>query len=160
MFTGISARPFFWPLLLAATLLCASGWPVPPAAPSPSWINPHAVAHFLVFGLFATLVCRCFGEHAAKPRSLLIAFLITAFFGVCDELRQSYNPVRDSSISDGVLDILGAAVALLAYGFWPAYRRTLESSVSLPWPRRTTKPPAPKVPRAPAARVALPSAAD
>jgi len=117
----------------------------------------HALAHFLVFGLFATLVCRCFGKPV-RPRSLLLAFLITAFFGACDELRQLFNPVRQSSLGDGVLDILGAAVALLAYGYWPAYRRALECRLS--WPRRIARSPSLKDSSAAAPRGALPSAAD
>lgn len=124
-----SSRPIFWPILLGATLIFASGWGYAPAAPRIDWIDVHTMAHFFVFGLLATLILRCFGASRARPHALIATFTLTVFFGAADELRQAFNPVRVFSFHDGLVDALGAAVAITAYTCWPAYRRLLEWKV-------------------------------
>lgn len=95
------------------------------------------VAHFCVYGLIASLVCRM------RPgwRWALCALAITSFFGFTDEWRQSYTPGRDADVGDWIADTLGAAVAVSLYAGWRWYRELLEFPL-WPWGRRPAVAPA------------------
>ncbi len=118
-----------WPALLALTIFTISSIELAPQPPFPGWFSPHVMAHFLVYGLMATLILRCFLPHFLKPLPILTAFLLTTLFGVIDEWRQAYNPVRFFSYQDMLINALGAAVAIAAYSFCPLYRNILERRV-------------------------------
>lgn len=98
----------------------------------PDIVNFDKVAHFGVFGLLATLVVR-----APGLRHAWVAVFAVSLFGISDEFRQSFTPGRFVEIADWVADTLGALTAVLAYVFWPAYRRLLEHP--LHWPRRSSR---------------------
>jgi VanZ family protein len=80
------------------------------------------VIHFAAFGLLATLTVR------ALPRSFAwLAVVAVSLFGATDEWHQSFTPGRQMDWADWMADTLGAAVAVLAYLRWSAYRRLLET---------------------------------
>lgn len=116
---SFSKTRLLWPILLAATIFIASGRSQV-AAPGIAHIDK--IGHFLVFGLLATLVARCF----PRRRHAWAAILVVSAYGLGDEFRQSFTPGRSVEFADWVADTLGAMLAVTLYQLWPLYRRILE----------------------------------
>lgn len=93
-------------------------------------ISLDKIAHFAVFGALATSICRLPSLARAGWRGALTAWVVAAGFGILDETRQSFTPGRAVEVADAVADALGAAVAVLLYTRFHAYRRLLEGSPS------------------------------
>jgi VanZ family protein len=90
--------------------------------------NIDKVAHFGVFGLLGTLLCR------VRPtwRGAGWALLAASAFGATDEWHQASVPGRTPDLGDWIADTLGAALAVSLYVGWGWYRRLLEWRL---WPR-------------------------
>jgi VanZ family protein len=86
-------------------------------------------AHFAVYGVLGTLVCRL----GRGWRAAVWAALVASAFGASDEWHQSFVPGRSTDIVDWLADTLGAAVAVALYTRWTWYRQLLEHPV---WRRR------------------------
>jgi len=92
---------------------------------SPAIVDPltHAIksiiyngAHIPLFALLAWLWCWSLaGWNIALNRRLMLAFCLTAIYGVSDEWHQSFTPGRDASFLDVMLDMLGAYLAVHFY---------------------------------------------
>ena len=80
------------------------------------------VAHFLVFGLLATLVVRT----PVGWRHAWLAVLAASLFGLSDEFHQRFTPGRTVTPADWVADTLGALLAVVLYVRCAWYRRVLE----------------------------------
>jgi len=115
-----SRHAWIWPVVLAAAISVASSRPR--LADPISWENFDKVAHFLVFGLLAILVCRL------RPgwRFAVLAAVLTSVYGGLDEWHQSFVPGRKAGPDDWVADTLGAIVAVICYTRWTWFRRLLE----------------------------------
>jgi VanZ family protein len=86
-------------------------------------------AHFGVYGLLATLVCRLgYGWRAA-----LWTLIAVSAYGASDEWHQSFVPGRTMDVRDWIADTVGAAIAIALYVGWTWYRRLLETPL---WRRR------------------------
>lgn len=92
---------------------------------APPVANVDKYGHFLVYGLLATLLCRCGAGWRAAGAALLAA----SAFGASDEWHQSFVPGRSSDVRDWVADTLGAALAVALYTGWARYRRVLETTL-------------------------------
>lgn len=86
----------------------------------------HLFAYF-VHGLCAAIAL----GRAGHPRRFLGAFLLTAGWGLLDEVHQSFVPGRDASSLDFVADLAGAALAV-----------ALAAAVAGRWARPATQDPA------------------
>jgi VanZ family protein len=77
------------------------------------------VVHFGMHFLFAMLVHRALLYHAngiiQKSHTLLLTVLFVSLFGVVVEWYQVFIPTRQSTIGDGVANILGAVVYMILY---------------------------------------------
>lgn len=96
--------------------------------PGPEGI-PHfdKVAHFAAFGLLATLWARALAAGGSTlVRAALLALAVTSGYGALDEYHQSFTPGRDVEFADWLADSSGAAMAVVLYAAWPAYRQVLE----------------------------------
>ena len=113
---------WIWPLAVAALIAFASSRSHVAAPHIP---NSDKVAHFLAFGLLATLMCRL----GHRGRAAGWALLVTSAFGVSDEWHQSFVPGRTCDVFDWMADTLGATVAVGLYVGWPWYRTLLERAV-------------------------------
>jgi VanZ family protein len=80
-------------------------------------------AHFAVYGLLGTLVCRI---GRCGWRAALLACVVAAGYGASDEWHQSFVPGRASDVGDWIADTLGAVVAIGLYTWWRWYRELLE----------------------------------
>ncbi|MBL1260949.1 MAG: VanZ family protein [Thiotrichaceae bacterium] len=73
-------------------------------------------AHIPLFALLAWLWCWSLTAWGiALNKRLILAFCLTAIYGVSDEWHQSFTPGRDASFLDVMLDMLGAYLALYFY---------------------------------------------
>lgn len=121
---GGARRPSWaWPIALIVTLTVFSAVGRPDLPPGPEFIQVDKVAHFLYFGLLATLVCRA----TRSPKPGVTGFAVAVGYGLGDEFVQALNPYRYADAKDLVFDALGAFVAVLAYRRWALYRRVLET---------------------------------
>ena len=89
--------------------------------------NGDKVVHFAVYGLLATLVCRC--RFRADWRAAVLGLLAASAFGATDEWHQSFVPGRSCDVMDWLADTGGAALAVTLYAGWSAYRALLERSL-------------------------------
>ena len=120
-----------WPVCLASAITYASSGPAPPV-PEGLWffnIDIDKVAHFFVFGLLATSLCRYNPKTTVRLSLGLLAIVLTSLFGLSDELHQSLNPLRSFEMADWAADTFGAIVAVLVYQKWAFYRRLLEKNI-------------------------------
>jgi VanZ family protein len=118
--------PWQWvyAVALASTVVWASGHG---QVAAPDVVNFDKIAHFLVFGLMATLTLRSF-----RRAHMVWAVLVVSMFGAIDELHQSFTPGRSMDYHDWLADTLGAILAAVLYHFWPWYRGLLETPVFKP----------------------------
>lgn len=114
------------PLLLAAAIIAASSASRLATPDLGLNFSPDKIAHFLVFGLLATLLLRNPEFLHARWKGTLAAALIVALFGSIDEYRQSLTPGRAVEFNDWLADTLGAITAVAAYRCLPPYRKALE----------------------------------
>ena len=120
-------RGWLWPLAIVVLIFSASARSTVAA---PRLTNFDKIAHFGVYGLLATLVCR----QTRGWRGAVGTLVAVSAFGLTDEWHQAYVPGRSAEIADWVADTLGALVAVAAYAGWADYRRWLEQP--LRWSRR------------------------
>ncbi|MCF6323602.1 MAG: VanZ family protein [Gammaproteobacteria bacterium] len=73
-------------------------------------------AHVPLFALLAWLWCWSLTAwNITLNKRLILAFCLTAIYGVSDEWHQSFTPGRDTSFLDVMLDMLGASLAVYFY---------------------------------------------
>ena len=115
-----SFRGLFWPVAIAGLIFLASSRSY---VPSPGLTKADdKFAHFVVYGLLGTLVCRLGrGWRAAAG-----ALVVVSAFGASDEWHQSFVPGRVTDFGDWLADTLGAATAVALYSGWAWYRQLLE----------------------------------
>jgi hypothetical protein len=138
-------RETLWPFVLAGTITICSGYPA--AVPGVDWVSVDKLGHFAAYGALATAILR----HPSLGRWPLLgawwALPLASAYGLGDEFRQSLNFYRSYDLADWAADTLGAVVATALYLRWPAYRKMLETPLSL---RRR------KVPEVPSDKEQLP----
>jgi VanZ family protein len=126
-----SVRPswnlWLWPVLLLTTIVVASSRS---KIAAPGVAHFDKLAHFAVFGLLASLLCRM----GRGWRAAALALMAVSAFGGLDEWHQSSTPGRSVEVEDWVADTTGAALAVALYTGWSWYRRVLE------WPLFHRKP--------------------
>lgn len=116
----VARRAWIWPVLVAAMIFLAS---TRSRIAAPAVAGSDKVAHFAVYGLFATLVVRL----GSRRRAALVAVAVASLYGVSDEWHQSFTPGRSVEVADWLADTCGAALAVGLYAFWPWYRNLLET---------------------------------
>lgn len=116
-------RGWLWPLVFAAALVVESSQSRV-SMPTGIW-QVDKIAHFLAFGLLATVTLRALRIESPGWRAV-IAVLLVSLFGASDEIHQHFTPGRSCDIFDWLADTLGAGLAVSLYVFWPAWRRLLE----------------------------------
>lgn len=123
-------RAIAWPFVVAALIFFASSQSTV-AAPKITEIDDK-LAHFAVYGLLATLVCRI----GSGWRAALCSLIVVSAFGATDEWHQSFVPGREADVGDWIADTLGAAIAVGFYAGCARYRRLLEMPIGTRRPAR------------------------
>lgn len=79
------------------------------------------IEHFGAYAILGALLFLAFrfqGKYAVlKKNASLFAFLISAFYGMLDELHQLFVPGRSADIIDWIADFAGAGLAVLIINF-------------------------------------------
>lgn len=68
-------------------------------------------AHIIEYGIFATLIYRALvnsGVH--KRKAMWYSVAIAMFYGITDEIHQSFTPGRGPAVRDVLIDTLGAGL--------------------------------------------------
>lgn len=118
MFTSLIAS---WvPVALYASLIFVlSSLSNPPLVPEWDLPNIDKLYHVLEYAVLAFLLIRALGAtFPARPMLQLIIWgvVLTALYGLTDELHQAFTPGRTMSVYDALADAVGAS----AVGFvWP-----------------------------------------
>jgi VanZ family protein len=113
-----SFRPWIPALVWAAIIFVLSSLPGS-AYPKTNLINADKLVHVALYGLLGGLCARGFvrGTGRGAWAALGLAALLSALYGVTDELHQAFVPGRNSDWRDVVADaagsVLGAAVVVL-----------------------------------------------
>jgi len=99
----------YWIMLFTATSL--------PAAHVPSFAISDKIKHFSAFfGLSVLLSLTLLYQNKVllfKKYFIAAAVIISSFYGLVDEIHQSFVPGRNSEFLDWVADSLGAAAGVL-----------------------------------------------
>src|SRR5262245_9637072 len=97
--------------------------------PNPPTVGPEGsdkLAHVLLYGGLGTLVVRALAGGFARPvtmRTVVVAVMVSAFYGAIDELHQHFVPPRQMDGWDLAADSVGAAASALALYAAHAIRR-------------------------------------
>lgn len=92
----------------------------------------HNCAHIVAYGSLGLAVLLALaGAGDCRGRHVLLATLLSAAYGVVDEVHQSYVPGRDASFADASTDLLAAMMlAVLAHGL---LADSVRSRRRVPW---------------------------
>jgi VanZ family protein len=93
----------------------------------------YKTAHFVAYAILAWLWWRALApQRQAAWSVLLLAFVLTALYGISDEVHQRFVPGRHGQVADVLFDAAGAwAMILLIRRI--NWLRTWPDSLSLPW---------------------------
>jgi len=84
----------------------------------------HAT-EYAILALLVWLALRMSRRQPAPPgsaRDAWVALLVCALYAASDEFHQRFVPTRTASVWDVMIDVAGAALALLALRGWCAWR--------------------------------------
>lgn len=109
---------------MMSTLFWASSQEI--SGEEPAANVPDKLAHFLVYGLLATLIVRTDVFRERGNLGMLYAVGVASLYGVTDEWHQYYVPGRFADVYDWLADTLGAFLAAALYTKWNLYRKILE----------------------------------
>ncbi len=114
-----------YPASLILVLWTGSALHFSPQVPGPSFPGIDKLAHFLIYGLFATMLVRV--RRLPAPLGwCLVVVIIAGMAGMTEEWIQSHNPYRSFEWADWFADISGAVLAVMLYVRWSGYRQWLE----------------------------------
>ncbi len=112
------------PVAVAILIFAASSQPVPDTMFT--FFMADKIAHFLIFGILASLIYRAW-SNGMQNRRLETAFTIsttlTIAYGATDELHQSFIVGRQCEVGDLVADALGT----IMFALFCFYRHKLRS---------------------------------
>ena len=112
------ARRLLWVWLPAvaqmAAIFVASS--IPNLGELPGGVSPD-FGHFVGYALLGGLLARALADARVTgltTRAAALAWLVSAVYGASDEFHQSFVPGRTPDVNDWLVDIAGAAVAIVA----------------------------------------------
>lgn len=110
----MSEKTRAWALVGAWVALQLTATSLPGDAVPDVGFDADELAHVVMYGVLGLLVVRALrhGARGTAPVRLLLAWPVLALFGALDEWHQRFIPGRYPSVSDGVLDAIGAALGL------------------------------------------------
>ena len=123
-------------LTLMALIFTVSSTSTPPALPGGmSDVGAHAV----VYGVLGVLVLRGFASgrwRGVTRRAAALAILVSALYGVSDEVHQRFVPGRNAEVRDAVADAVGASLGTGLIWAWSIVLSTRQAGHGVREPRR------------------------
>ena len=86
------------------------------------------VYHFTIFFSFAFFFLATIIKKENKKIKIFIAILVSLIIAILDEIHQYFIPLRDASINDVFVDMLGVVSLIFIYFFIKNYKPILKSS--------------------------------
>lgn len=101
------------PVAYAGLIFSVSAWSSPPGIPVQ---GGDKLVHFCVYALLGMLVTRALWAFALGPvRAGVLGALLSAGYGVLDEIHQMFVPNRSPELLDVAADASGSLLGALAY---------------------------------------------
>lgn len=74
-------------------------------------------AHMVEYAILTVLIYRgLWNSGVARPQAFLYAILLSVFYGITDEVHQSFTPGREPRARDVIFDTIGSGIAV--YILW------------------------------------------
>lgn len=89
--------------------------------PLPSLPGLDKLAHMSIYGILAGTVLFAFSDHQKNARTrkvILLTVIFCFFYGISDEVHQSFVPGRTASVYDLLADGVGAAIVCALWVRW------------------------------------------
>ncbi len=86
----------------------------------------HTVAHFGLYFLLAWFIAGGLNATRRSPRRLFLSVILATAYGISDELHQSLVPSREASVTDLLVDLIGACLGGIAFALFHDLIRTPE----------------------------------
>lgn len=127
-------KRFLWrwlpPLAWMALIFALSAQPTLPSAPAPLDVLLERVFHALTFGILGWLYLRGLrGRIEPEIPLRVVSWGLAFMYALSDEYHQTFVPGRSGTLTDLVVDALGAAGAMLL-NWWQARRRACSGRAS------------------------------
>ena len=74
------------------------------------------LATYAILGYFVLRALREYQFNLSGISLLIVAIALTTFYGIADEIHQSYVPGRITSVADVVFDFFGSLLGTFIYG--------------------------------------------
>jgi len=139
MLPKVKNYTYYWlPLVVYCLLIyIQSDYPSPESLPSFEFGDK--LYHFAAYAVMGVLFYRAYQTLPLKNNILLLMLLSmisTSFYGLSDEIHQSFVPYRDGSFLDVIADVLGAVCGVYLYNLWRTARndrrqRSVKSEVGM-----------------------------
>ncbi len=87
----------------------------------PSFLFKHVsdkILHAVEYGILALLCYRAFRWSAGPTvarQAVVLAIVTASFYGITDEVHQSFVPLRESSWKDWLADTIGAIIGAMSW---------------------------------------------
>ncbi len=123
------------PIFYAIAIFGASIMPIPVQNRGIDIPHIDKLLHFIGYGILAVLIFRAFIELGLSEKHLFktmaAAIVLSALYGLSDEIHQSFVPHRTASFADFLADLAGSTAMVLLYEIyggaiprlWPEIRR-------------------------------------
>lgn len=104
---------YYLPVIAWATLIYHLSSGTVPATSDIYWQNfaVKKIGHIIFFGFLSLLIYRALiASGFIKRKALILAIVLTVFYGATDEFHQSFIQGRESRVRDVLIDGLGAVI--------------------------------------------------
>jgi VanZ family protein len=85
---------------------------------TPDWPYFDKVLHFVAYAFLGALFLRAFKTTRIKKNLKLVfilSVLLSALYGISDEIHQSFVPYRTADVIDALADILGSILGVYIF---------------------------------------------
>jgi len=108
---------YWFPVLIYCLLIYVqSSHPAPKILPNYPFMDK--LLHFVCYALLGALFLRAFNTTPIKHHLklvLILSVLLSALYGISDEIHQSFVPFRTADVLDALSDILGSIAGVYLY---------------------------------------------
>ena len=129
-----NAKPFikFWlPVIIYAMLIFLVSSFETPFNLKLETTGLDKIAHFLEYLILGFLLVRAIRASSLKVsarNAIFMAFAIGSFYGITDEIHQSFVPGRFVAISDFICDSIGSLTGAIIFTYYTSWGRNARRS--------------------------------